>query len=215
MKPISIWFGNPSNRHENLRKAFEFAGIEFSSVAKIDFAGNGKPVLALNSKDQVGYSLSHSQNIEAIALLDEARDIGIDLEIWPQRKADPIFLETVAAAEDGDVLNQLGLTGFDAGVALWVIKEAALKCTGDVMTDPRDLAVKHFRSHTFNVSPSAAARSPHPEIDVLLYVLKNEHDPNFVLLCAAAMPVNAWFHQGTIRVVEFDAANWKVAKFGQ
>lgn len=209
MKPVFVSLTHVADRQENLRKAFEFAAIDFSSFKNMGQAKNGKPFLALDRPHNVGYSLSHSQEIEVIALLDEEREIGIDLEAWPQRGADPVFLETVASAEDESVLRVLGEMGHDAGTALWVVKEAALKCTGEVMTDPRDLSVACVSKNIFRVRSSAMARSPHAEIDVSLHCLANEN----VLLLGVAMSAGALIDGRKFRPVHVNASGWNMVKF--
>jgi phosphopantetheinyl transferase len=214
MKPILVSFANRADRQDNLRKAFVFAGIDVSKFVKVAHAKNGKPFLVLDRPTNIGYSLSHSHDIEVIALLDEEREIGIDLEAWPQRGADPVFLETVASAEDDKTLKILGQSGYDAGIALWVLKEAVLKCTGDVKTDPRDLSVSHESQNIFRVRSSATARSPHPEIDVSLQILTNEDKAHSVFLLGVAMSAGALIDGRKFRPIHLEATGWKMAEFG-
>lgn len=211
MKPIFVSFAKRIDRAGNLRKAFEFAQIEFSSFTKIGHAENGKPFLVLDQPRNIGYSLSHSHEVEVIALLDEERELGVDLELWPHRTVDPVFWDSVASPEDDRILKMLGQTGQDAGIAVWVIKEAALKCSGDVMTDPRDLSVTHLAKNIFRVKSSAKARSPHPEIDVSLL---NRPEENTLLL-GIAMSADALRCGRKLRPVHFNVTGWKVAEFGK
>jgi phosphopantetheinyl transferase len=211
MKPIFISLSSSTNRQLNLHGAFQCAGIELSRFEKMSQAENGKPILVLDMSCKVGFSVSHCNKTEVIALLDEEREIGIDLEVWLQREADLAFLQSVASSEDRKAVAMLGSNGNDAGIALWVLKEAALKCTGEVMTDPRDLAVVHVSGNVFKVKPSARAMAPHPEIDVCLHVLIDESNANTMLIVGLAMPAGALIN----RAIYFAAEGWKVAKYGQ
>jgi phosphopantetheinyl transferase len=208
MNPVFISLSHRADRQSNLRLAFEYAGIDFLRLEKIIQAENGKPYLVLNGLSKVGFSVSHCKETEMIALLDEDREIGIDLEVWPQREADPAFLQTVASVDDRKALVKLQSHGNDAGIALWVLKEAALKCTGEVMTDPLQLSVAHVSRNLFRVKSSASAGAPHPEIDVCLHVLTSETNASIMLLVGLAMPAGALIN----RPIHFAAEGWKVAK---
>ncbi len=211
MKPVCISLSNSADRQINLRRAFEYVEIDSLRFERVIHANNGKPVLVLIQLGKVGFSVSHCKETEMIALLDEDREIGIDLEVWPQREADPAFLQTVASVDDRKALVKLQSNGNDAGIALWVLKEAALKCTGEVMTDPLHLSVAHVSRNLFRVKSSASAGAPHPEIDVCLHVLTSETNASIMLLLGLAMPAGAL----TNRPIHFAAEGWKVAKFGQ
>ncbi len=209
MKPVFISLTIGSDLQRNLRKAFEFAGLDFLKFDVVRRTATGKPFLVFKTARNIGYSLSHARDIEAIALLNEERDIGIDLEVLPAQKDNPDFLETVACPEDVSTLKRLGGTGYDAGIALWVIKEAALKCTGDVMTDPRHISVTNITKNLYRVRPSALANAPQPEIDVALYILLKE----IVFLLAVAMPAGALKDARKFRSVEFSAPGWTISEF--
>jgi phosphopantetheinyl transferase len=211
MKSVFISLSKSVDRQINLRGAFECAGIDHSRFERMSQAENGKPILVLDMSFKVGFSVSHCKEAEMIAMLDEEREIGIDLEVWPQNETESAFLETVASAEDYRLLPMLSSNGRDAGIGLWVLKEAALKCTGEVMTNPIDLSVAHLSRNLFRVKSSASATAPHPEIDVCLHLLTNETSPTTVLLVGLAMPAGAFMN----RLIHFATENWKVAKYGQ
>jgi phosphopantetheinyl transferase len=211
MKPVFISLSNSADRQINLRRAFEYAEIDFLRLERMIQAENGKPCLVLDGLSKIGFSVSHCKETEIIALLDEDREIGIDLEVWPQREADPAFLQTVASVDDRKALVKLQSNGNDAGIVLWVLKEAALKCTGEVMTDPLHLSVAHVSRNLFRVKSSASAGAPHPEIDVCLLVLTNETNPSTMLLVGLAMPAGALIN----RPIHFAAEGWKVTEYRQ
>lgn len=211
MKPVFVFISDSSDRWNNLKTAFEFADLDFSEFDNVSRAATGKPILVFKHTRCVGYSVSHTDRIEAIGLLEEEREIGIDLEVWPAQQSDPDFLDTLSCPEDVRVLRVLEKSGYNTGIALWVIKEAALKCTGDVMIDPRHLSVTHVAKNVFRVRSSSLARSPHPEIDVSLYALSNE----IVLLLGVGMPAGALKIENKFRSVHFSSKGWKVVKFEQ
>jgi phosphopantetheinyl transferase len=206
MKPVFISLSSSADRQINLRRAFEYAGIDFSRFERMIQTNNGKPVLAFDWLGKVGFSLSHCKDSEMIALLNEEREIGIDLEVWPHSEA---FIQTVASSEDFAIVPMLGSNDNDAGIALWVLKEAALKCTGEVMTDPLHLSVAHVSRNLYRIKSSASATAPHPEIDVCLHVLTNERNESTMLLVGLAMPAGALMN----RPIHFAAEGWKVAQY--
>jgi phosphopantetheinyl transferase len=206
---------NPPDRLTHLQNLCREAGIEPASTCTVLRAQNGKPILSFNPAQIVGYSNSHvrrgKESINILALI-EGRDIGIDLEFWPHGGSDSEFLKTVASNEDWSVLQRLQKSGHDAGIALWVIKEAALKCTGDVMVDPRDLAVHFKHDNLFAVSSSASAKAPHPEIDVALHILATIKDPNAIFLVGVALASGVHEENRKERVTQFNSSGWEMKK---
>ena len=177
---------------------------------------NGKPVIEATSISKIGYSRSHARvsvgGPTAVAVI-EGRDIGLDIEPWPLKDADPDFLKSIASPEDSKVLSVLSLGGHDAGVALWVIKEAALKCTGEVMIDPRDLCVSKKQHGIFQVTSSGRARAPHPDIDVRLINLSSHSNNKPKLLVGIALGKNGHVENGLIRKVELIDREWSLILF--
>ncbi len=78
--------------------------------------------------------------------------------------------------------------GADPATLLWVIKEAALKASGEVMTDPRHLAVKRA-GNAFTVEPSVSASSPVPAAKICLFDLPSSASHPRVLLAAAQVDI--------------------------
>lgn len=198
-----------NDRHVNLQKALAFAKIQPSASKTVDYSRNGKPHLVLDGVAKLGFSLSHGDGIEVLAILNEDRELGVDLELWPQKIADVDFLETVASDEDCNVLAMLACGNHDAGVALWVLKEAALKCSGKVMTDPRALSAIQRSENLFLVKSSAFAGDPHPVIDVSLHVLSSEKDAHRIFVFAVAMPAGSLLN----RPIKFEGKGWKISQF--
>ena len=158
-----------------LRALLEKLGIKNDAAIQFTRAPNGKPVLDVTSHSAIGFSRSYARIVgaefTAVAVV-QGCDIGIDIEAWSQKKAEDAFLETIASHEEKLALAHLAADGRDAGVALWVIKEAALKCTGEVMLDPLDLAVSLTKKGVFEVRSSRRAHAPHPDIDVRLFAVE-------------------------------------------
>ena len=179
----------PVERHRILVELLEQMGIKSFNSEHLKRNDFGKPYLALD-EPLIGYSFSNARfaggSFGVIALVEGA-EIGVDVEFWPRRPSDKVFLETVAAPEDEAVLRILGTQGYDAGLALWVIKEAALKCSGDVMVDPHQLAVSQSRNNELQVGPSSAAGAPVPEFRVALFELRADKCPEHLFLCGIAV----------------------------
>ena len=151
-------------------------------------AANGKPYVRLSSSTQAGISFTHVRQahrpFSIVAVCDEPQ-MGIDAEVWPCGKADPAFLDSVASAEDQALVTRILKTGHDAARFLWVVKEAALKASGEVMVDPRDLAVELSQQGHISVSTARQASAPTPEMRVQVLQLKAGDSDEIVLLAIA------------------------------
>lgn len=191
-------------------------GIEDFHKGLLKRDGYGKPYLDLPGDRKIGYSSSHARwaggSFGLIALAENCA-IGIDVEPWPKKAADAAFLETIAAPEDATSLTHLGGDGYDAGTALWVIKETALKCTGEVMIDPRHLAVRRERKGTFLVSPSQMAGAPHPDIRVTLYLLQNADLRIGLFLVGIGLSASCDAGTANMNVIQKLPQSWKLNSF--
>ena len=207
---------NENLAERELRIILTELGLNPAQAAKITKLPNGKPKLETEHHTSIGFSRSNARfegkKIVGIACVED-RDIGIDIELWSRQPADEAFLETVASREDTKILTALGRNGYDAGLALWVIKEAALKCTGDVMLDPRSLSVEITRDGLFRVSPSKQARAPHPEIDVRLMLVKHRRMSQSDLLLGLALARQTHVINGKLRVVKTLSSGWEISDF--
>ncbi len=154
----------------------------------------GQPQLFLKSGQQLGFSITHvRKGKRPVSLMAVATglQIGIDAENWPLVEADPAFLASVASFEDSAILAKLSYIKYDLARFLWVVKEAALKASGEVMTDPRDLAVKMSRNGHIKVSTSRRATAPFEEIGVRILQLRPREGDETVLLAVAAAGTGA------------------------
>ena len=169
----------------------------------------GQPQLLLKSGQQLGFSIAHVRkgtrpiSIMAVAL---GFQIGIDAENWPLGKADPAFLASVASNEDTAILTKLSKIKYDLARFLWVVKEAALKASGDVMVDPRELAVRLSYSGNISVSSTRNASAPFEEIGVRILQLRPSEGDETILLAIATHA------KGEIDIA-FSEAQWKLQPF--
>ena len=190
-------------------------GIEDFHKGVLKRDGYGKPYLDLPGDRKIGYSSSHARwaggSFGLIALAENCA-IGIDVEPWLEKTADEAFLETIAAPDDEAALAHLGVGGYDAGTALWVIKESALKYSGEVMTDPRHLAVKYKGKGVFMVLPSKLAGAPHPDVRVTLHVLQTLRLPASNFLVGIGMSASCDVHNANMHVTQNLNQGWKLSQ---
>lgn len=169
----------------------------------------GQPQLFLKSGQQLGFSITHARKGKRpISLMAVATglQIGIDAENWPLVEADPAFLASVASDEDTAILAKLSHIKYDLALFLWVVKEAALKASGDVMVDPRDLAVKMSHHGHISVSSTRSASAPFEEIGVRILQLKPSESDEIVLLAIAA-------HGNSEMNIAFSEPDWTLQPF--
>jgi 4'-phosphopantetheinyl transferase superfamily len=144
-----------------------------------------------------------------LAISAEA-ELGIDVEVWPDSVADRDFLASISTPEDSHVIRSLEGFNRDAGIALWVIKEAALKCSGEVMTDPRHLAVSEFRDGFFRIGPSSLAGAPVPNVVVTLFQMKAPTWPDREFLCGIAQPYRDRTHAAALTRPALKGHSWQI-----
>ncbi|MGO4705246.1 4'-phosphopantetheinyl transferase superfamily protein [Microvirga sp. 2MCAF38] len=147
--------------HGGLRLAIaQDTGLAPSDV-KFTRTSSGKPICL----DGPYFSMSYSAGVTAIAV-SASVELGLDIEALPSEELPAGSLSSAVAHEEKGLLARLSESQGRAETMLWSIKEAALKLTGDVMIDPRHLAVRQLRGGGFKVEPSRAASAPFPPIFV-------------------------------------------------
>lgn len=139
----------------------------------------GKPVCG----NGLFFSMSHTDRLTAIAVSSTV-DVGLDVEALPQT-AHESSLSAVRADEDTNLLASLSGSQADAEIILWSIKEATLKLTGDVMTDPRQLSARRLSDGGIKVGPSSLASAPVPETFVRLAPMPRP----YILALASSRPI--------------------------
>ncbi|MCB8821774.1 4'-phosphopantetheinyl transferase family protein [Microvirga rosea] len=149
---------------------------------RLSVSANGKPICPGGPF----FNMSHTADWIAVAV-SSSRDVGLDVEAVAATGAQVHRVPMAVAAEDEGVLPLLDRRREQAETMLWSIKEAALKLTGEVMTDPGHMAVRRRRDGLFHVSPSRAARAPFHDAFVRQVRLGDTH----VLSLATYEPVPA------------------------
>lgn len=97
----------------------------------------GKPFL-LDPPRDLRFSLSHTRGAAAVAVA-EACDVGVDVEAAQQRAADMAVAENFFAPDEIAQLRAAeGPVRRDQFFALWVVKEAVVKATGEGLSRPLD-----------------------------------------------------------------------------
>jgi hypothetical protein len=179
-----------TERRAALDKMFVAAGLDQAGFQAIERDASGKPYLHFEPAQHWAYSLSRFRtSLSPSAVMGVCHDVelGIDAEIWPNRTRDKDFLHSIMAPEDEKAVVRLEGLHRDSGIALWVIKEAALKCCGTVMTDPRHVAITPVKEGWWHVAPGRLAGAPIPEMSVKLLSVWQEQRPEAKILVAVAV----------------------------
>ncbi|MBZ6076637.1 4'-phosphopantetheinyl transferase family protein [Microvirga puerhi] len=132
------------------------------------------------------FNMSHAADRVVIAISPN-RDVGVDVEIVDAGSDVGLSASMAVAKEDRIVLPILAEARDQAETMLWSIKEAALKLTGEVMTDPGHMAVRRLRDGSFHVGPSRAATAPLHDV----FVRQSWLDSSHVLSLATFEPRSA------------------------
>ncbi|MBF9232853.1 4'-phosphopantetheinyl transferase family protein [Microvirga alba] len=120
------------------------------------------------------FNLSHAGDMTLVAV-SRTFDVGLDIERLAAPSDGAGSLSAALADEDEGLLASLSEIREHAETILWSIKEAALKLTGEVMVDPRHLAVTRQWGGGFRVRPARAAKAPLPDIFVHLIVMHDDY----------------------------------------
>ncbi|MDE2445682.1 MAG: hypothetical protein KGO94_05855, partial [Alphaproteobacteria bacterium] len=148
---------------------------------------NGKPVLDVTPPQFISYSFAHSRDATlpfGVIGLSDGADLGVDCTAWPEAAPDPDFWTSIAAPEEEHLMPQLS---GDARI-LWVIKESALKCVGEVMIDPRHIAAGVAANGIVCVMTSSIVRKPLPKVFVRLFELYPPGQDGIRFLLSVASP---------------------------
>ncbi len=178
-------------RIEVLREMLLTLGQRNTETINLVREPNGKQKLVSEDGGKWYCNFSRVRNAPksfGLVVLSGETQHGIDVEVWPESAADADFLESISTFEDARAIRSLASLNRDTGTALWVIKEAALKCTGDVMIDPRHLTVSPFRDGIYRISPSPLAGAPVPDVIVALFSIRALKWPETEFICGVALP---------------------------
>jgi phosphopantetheinyl transferase len=179
-----------AHRATAMQNLLEAGGLTDAGFQSIERDEGGKPFPKFDPPRHWGYSLSRfrTSNVgSAVMGMCDGRELGIDAEIWPNMTRDKDFLLSIMAPEDDKAAARLEGLHRDTGIALWTIKEAALKCCGTVMTDPRHVAITPAKEGWWRASAGQLAGAPIPEISIKLMSLWQEQKPNAKILVAVAV----------------------------
>ena len=142
-------------------------------------AQTGKPYLQVANGRKAGLAICHVRTISApfslMAVSDEP-SLGIDAEAWREGQTDETFLRSIAAPEDAPLIARLRKKVRDPATLLWVLKEAALKASGEVMVDPRNLTVGLSTNGHIEASSSATSTAPLLGSNLRLFELSIQAD---------------------------------------
>ena len=135
----------------------------------------GKPFLQMLDGSRRGLAITHLRRsqtpLSLMAVADEPM-FAIDAEDWPRAVTDETFLNAIAAPEDVAVIARVKASGRDVGTALWAIKEAALKASGEVMNEPRNISVELSPNGHYWAATSPSGTTPVPTAKVGLWRFK-------------------------------------------
>ena len=178
-------------RIEVLREMLLTLGQRSTGTISLVRESNGKQKLESHDGRKWHCNFSRVRNAPqpfGLVAISNETELGIDVEVWPDSTADADFLDSISTFEDARAIRSLASFDRDAGIALWVIKEATLKCTGDVMIDPRHLTVSPIRDGIYRISPNLLAGAPVPDVIVALFRMKALKWPKTEFLCGVALP---------------------------
>ncbi|MBG1230795.1 hypothetical protein [Aestuariivirga litoralis] len=177
-------------------------------------AGSGKPYLKTTTGQMLGLSVTHLRAAKpplSLMAVCQRADFAIDAEVWPEAPGDTSFLSGIMAREDKPFVETLKLNFKDAGVVLWAVKEAALKASGEVMIDPRHLAITLGQHGRIKAAPSAEAMAPFPAAEVQLFRLDMQKEKRTALLSLAYVALSSASHDTAPASFEFSGAEGKIA----
>ena len=178
------------NRSWTLECLLNAAGLAEAGFQSVERDQTGKPFLQFKPARHWGYSLSRfriSHTPSVLMGVCDGTELGIDAEIWPNMTRDKDFLHSIMAPEDEKATLRLEGLHRDTGIALWTIKEAALKCCGAVMTDPRHIAVTPSKEGWWHAAAGKLAGAPIPEISVKLLSVWQDQKQDAKILVAIAV----------------------------
>lgn len=163
------------------------AALEMPS-AELMRTATGKPFLESPNGKTHGLSIAHIRKASppfSLMASSVTSNIGIDAEVFPHGQGDSVFRNSIVAPAEIELAKALSEQQLDAGLFLWVVKEAALKAGGTVMVDPRDVLITPIGQNL------ARAESWYlPQAAVLAFhTFTAPHSANRILLAAAVADI--------------------------
>ncbi len=147
-----------------------------------------KPFLQTPEGQIFGLAITHIRKAAkpfSLMAASSCPQLGLDAELWNVIPRDDVFLNSVMAKEETELSQAVNAKGEDAGLLLWVGKEAALKSHGLAMVDPRHIALRLVAANHFRAEPSKAATAPITPANVWFYSYTAPQINQHVLLAVA------------------------------
>lgn len=194
MVELQIAAFSTETRNATLAKLGQSLGLASGNLAKNEF---GKPFLQTPSGNSCGLAITHIRHAVipfSLMVASKHVNIGLDAEIWPRGLGDDIFLRSIMAPEEITLAKAISQQGCDAGIFLWVGKEAALKASGQVMVDPRDIALSHVGKNLLRSATSKSATFKVVGTAVAFFTLTAETGEKILVAAAvgdAPQPIQA------------------------
>ena len=152
----------------------------------------GKPYIECTDGKARGLAIAHIRQamppFSVMAVADEPL-IGLDAELWPTA-TDAAFLTSVAAPEDTSLIKHIVALSRDPATFLWVAKEAALKASGEVMVDPRNISVELSPNGHFCAATSVRSSAPMAQTNIRIwrFNVKGSNADGLLALAVVARP---------------------------
>ncbi len=153
-------------------------------------ADTRKPFLKGKGLGRCGLTITHVRRCAQPFSLMAASpwpNIGIDAEAWSQANRNKVFLDSIMASEEAELAQEITKRGLDAGLFLWVAKEAALKACGHVMVDPRDITISATGANRARASNSVVTNAKIKPANLAFYTFKPTATDETILLATATV----------------------------
>ncbi|MDE2384869.1 MAG: hypothetical protein KGO53_09640 [Alphaproteobacteria bacterium] len=186
MRVIHLAKFDASSRSATLARLLHDSGL---GPAHAHADAGQKPFLETPEGEALGLAIAHCRAARppfSVMAVAETPLLGLDVELWP-KAADPALLAAVAAPEDAPLAARISALGHDPATFLWVAKEAALKASGEVMLDPRQIALTPSPNGHYLAASSASASAPMAETAVRLWRFSGVTGAGLGLLALAVL----------------------------
>ncbi len=185
MVDIHLTAFSAETRERALAQMTSELGITHSTLIRDDYH---KPFLQTPDGQIFGLGVTHVRKVAkpfSLMAASTCPQLGLDAELWNLATRDDVFLKSVMATEEAKLAQAVNARGQDAGLLLWVGKEAALKASGTVMVDPCHLALRQMGPNHFRAEPSKAASAPITPASVWYYTYTAPEIDQLILLAIA------------------------------
>src|SRR5665213_272396 len=173
------------NRSLALAEIAAKLGLTQANLIRDDYY---KPFLQTPEGEIFGLAITHIRKVAkpfSLMAASSCPQLGLDAELWNIVPRDDVFLNSVMAKEETELSQAVKAKGQDAGLLLWVGKEAALKSHGLAMVDPRHIALRLIGANHFRAEPSRAATAPITPANMWFYTFTAPQLDQHVLLAVA------------------------------